>query len=109
MSPDVRAISRPRCTNISVGMLWMEKRRQQFWHRIAVHLDQPHLRLELSCRPFEDRRHCPAGTAPGRPEINEQRNVTVPCMLVEAHDAVQYNRPTFVKWQTAGPALPAIA
>src|ERR1700704_1484363 len=82
---------------------------QQFWHRVAVHLDQPHLRLELGCRPFENWRHCPAGTAPGRPEINEQRNVTVPCMLVEAHDAVQYNRPTFVKWQTAGPALPAIA
>src|SRR5258707_679950 len=81
---------------------------QQFWHRVAVHLDQPHLRLELGCRPFENWRHCPAGTAPGRPEINEQRNVTVPCMLVEAHDAVQYNRPTFVKWQTAGPALPAI-
>jgi hypothetical protein len=26
MRPDLRAISRPRCTSISVGMLWMEKR-----------------------------------------------------------------------------------
>ena len=27
MTPDLRAISRPWCTSISVGMLWMENRR----------------------------------------------------------------------------------
>jgi hypothetical protein len=32
---------------------------------------------ELGCRLFEDRRRCPARTAPGSPEINQQRNVTV--------------------------------
>src|ERR1700692_4885461 len=37
---------------------------QQFRYRIAVHLDQPHVGLELGCRLFEDRRHCPARTAP---------------------------------------------
>src|SRR4030081_184116 len=82
---------------------------QQFRHRIAFPLDQPHVRLELGCRPFEDRRHRPAGTAPGCPEINEQRNVAVVCMPVEASGAVQCSRSPFVKRQMAGPALTALA
>src|SRR6266403_4919695 len=82
---------------------------QQFRRRIAVHLDQPHVRLELGCRLFEDRRHRLAGAAPGCPEIDEQRNVTVLCVLVEASGAVQCSRPPFVKRPVAGPAFGPLA
>ena len=82
---------------------------QQFRYSVAVDLDQPHLGLELGCRLFEDRRHGPAGTAPGGPEINQQRDVAVPSMLVEASGAVQCSRPSFVKRPVAGPALGVLA
>ena len=78
---------------------------QQFRCRIAVHLDQPHLGLELGCRLLEDRRHRPAGTAPGGPEINQQRDVAVPGMLVEASGVVERRRPPLVKRAMARPAL----
>jgi hypothetical protein len=82
---------------------------QQFRRRIAVHLDQPHVRLELGCRLFEDRRHRLAGAAPGCPEINQQRNVAVFHVLVEARDTVQCRRPAFAKRPMAGSAFGALA
>src|SRR5882724_9666002 len=81
---------------------------QQFRCRVAVHLDQPHLGLEFRCCLFEDRRHRLAGTTPGGPEVNEQRDVAVPAMLIEASGIVERRRPPLVKRAMARPALGTI-
>src|SRR5258708_6365684 len=81
---------------------------QQFPCRIAVHLDQPHLGLEFRCCLFEDRRHRLAGTTPGGPEVNEQWDIAVPGMLIEASGIVERRRPPLVKWAMARPALGTI-
>ena len=62
---------------------------QQFRHRVAVDLDQPHVGFELGCGLLEDRRHRPARTAPACPEINQQRNVAALDAFVEPSGAVQ--------------------
>src|SRR5712671_6222514 len=81
---------------------------QQFRCRIAIHLDQPHLGLEFRCCLFEDRRHRLAGTTPGGPEVNEQWDIAVPGMLIEASGIVERRRPPLVKRAMARPALGTI-
>jgi hypothetical protein len=74
-------------------------------HCITVHLDQPQLRLELGGRLLEDRSHHPTRATPGRPEINEERNVAARRMPVKASSIAQRKRPTFEQWSMAGSAL----
>jgi hypothetical protein len=50
---------------------------------IGIHFDQPNLWLELAGGLRENRRHRLTGTAPGRPEIDQQRNVAMGRMPVE--------------------------
>jgi hypothetical protein len=82
---------------------------QQFRHCVAVHLNQPHVRLELGRRLFEDRRHRPARTAPACPKINQQRNITALCVLVEASGTIQGSWVFFEQRPMAGAAFAAFA
>jgi len=88
----------------------MEKAPQQFRYRIAVHLDQPHVGLELGCRLFEDRRHCPARTAPGRPRNQPAAEMSLcfACLSNRATLSSAAGRP-FIKRPMAGAALGAVA
>ena len=109
MAPDLRAISRPRCTSISVGMLWIEKRCSSSGAASLSTLISRTSGSSSVAACSKIGAIALQGTAPGCPEINEQRNVTVLCMLVEPGGAIQCSRPPFVERPVAGPALAALA
>src|ERR1700704_4923598 len=78
---------------------------RQVRHCVAVHLDQPHFRLELGCRLLKDRSHHSTRATPSRPEIDEERNVIARRMSVEAASTAQRNRSPFKQRTMAGSAL----
>ena len=81
---------------------------QEFARRIGIDLYQSHLRFEFACRLREDRRHGPAGAAPSRPEIHQQRNVTKRCMPIETGSAVQCDWLPFEKGFVARSAFASV-
>jgi len=50
---------------------------------VGIDLRKTKFRFELFGRSFEKRRHCPARPAPGRPKIDDHREVAAVQMLVE--------------------------
>lgn len=85
-----------------------EEAPQQIGRRFSVDLDQAYFGLECGRRFLEGRCHCPARTAPGCPEVDQQWNVTVVSVLFEASRVVQIEWSTLEQQLSAPPALPGL-
>src|SRR5215469_1739803 len=72
---------------------------------IGVELDEPDIRFELACRLLEHRSHDPAGATPGRPDVEQDRNIVVPTMLLEGR-GVDRRRMTIEQRLVTGTAPP---
>ena len=75
MAPAVRATSAPPRNRARVGMLRMPSRAARAWVSSVLTLTSRNPGSSCAGRRLEGRRHHPAGTAPGRPEIHQQRQV----------------------------------
>ena len=82
--PDWRAISLPWLNRIMVGMPWMPKRPASCLLLVGVDLGEADPGLELARRLLELRRHGLAGPAPWRPEVDQQRDVALGSVGLEA-------------------------
>src|SRR4051812_17017604 len=76
----------------------------ELWFGIDVDPDQPSARLKRLRRALEHGRHRPAGSAPGRPEIRDDRNVGAGEMAPEAL-AGQLDRLALKQFRAAVAAL----
>ena len=106
-APDCRAISRPFRNAISVGMLRMPKRGNDLL-RLGVELGEvdagrhPRRRLLAYAR-----RHHPAGSAPRRPEVDDERHVAASVAIEmsprSARDAWP-GKSRSLQWPHSGPS-----
>ena len=98
-APACRAASRPPRKAMSSGMPRMPKPPRDRRVGLGVELGEARPRAQRGRRLGELRRHHPAGSAPGRPEVDDERQLVVPHRLVEhagvdrPHLAVEERRP----------------
>jgi hypothetical protein len=85
------------------------KARRKLWCGIAVDLDQSHVGFEAACRLLKDWHHHPTWTAPGGPEVDQQRDVAVFRVLSKTRRVTQHKRTTLEQRPMASAALGGLA